>query len=187
LLDAEGKRVCSVIAEGAQKMSTLIDDLLAFSRLGRSAINPRELDMEEMANAVFQDLTTAQTRKRIDFQVDAAPPVMGDQALLKQVWVNLLSNAIKFSSRKRRAVIRVHGEKKESETVYSVQDNGAGFDMQYTHKLFGVFQRLHSVKEFEGNGVGLALVQRVVLRHGGRVWAEAKPGKGATFYFSLPG
>lgn len=187
LLDAEGKRVCSVIAEGAQKMSTLIDDLLAFSRLGRSAINPRKLDMEELANAVFQDLTTAQTRKRIDFQVDAAPPVMGDLALLRQVWVNLISNAIKFSSRKRRAVIRVHGEKGESENVYSVEDNGAGFDMQYTHKLFGVFQRLHSVKEFEGNGVGLALVQRVVLRHGGRVWAEGKPGKGATFYFSLPG
>jgi signal transduction histidine kinase len=186
LLDAEGSRVCSVISESAQKMSALIDDLLAFSRLGRSAINPCKLNMEELANAVFQDLTTAQSRKRIDFQVDAAPPGMGDMALLRQVWVNLISNAIKFSSRKRRAVIRVHGENSESETVYSVQDNGAGFDMQYTHKLFGVFQRLHSAKEFEGNGVGLALVQRVVLRHGGRVWAEGKTGKGATFYFSLP-
>jgi signal transduction histidine kinase len=186
LLDAEGSRVCSVISESAQKMSALIDDLLAFSRLGRSAVNPCKLNMEELANAVFQDLTTAQSRKRIDFQVDAAPPGVGDLALLRQVWVNLISNAIKFSSRKRRAVIRVHGENSESETVYSVQDNGAGFDMQYTHKLFGVFQRLHSVKEFEGNGVGLALVQRVVLRHGGRVWAEGQPGKGATFYFSLP-
>jgi len=186
LLDAEGKRVCSVIAEGAQKMSDLIDDLLAFSRLGRSAINPRKLDMEALANAVFQDLTTAKSRKHIDFRVDAAPSVMGDLSLLRQVWVNLISNAIKFSSKQKRAVIRVHGEKTESEVVYSVQDNGAGFDMQYTHKLFGVFQRLHSAKEFEGNGVGLALVQRVVLRHGGRVWAEGETGKGATFYFSLP-
>jgi signal transduction histidine kinase len=186
LLDAEGKRICSVISESAHKMGGLINDLLAFSRLGRSAINPRKLEMEELANAVFQDLTTAKSRKRIDFQVDAAPAVMGDLSLVRQVWVNLISNAIKFSSRQKRAVIRVHGENTGVEIVYSVQDNGVGFDMQYTHKLFGVFQRLHSVKEFEGNGVGLALVQRVVLRHGGRVWAEGQIGKGSTFYFSLP-
>jgi signal transduction histidine kinase len=186
LLDAEGKRVCSVISESAHKMSVLIDDLLSFSRLGRSAINPRKLNMEEMANAVFQDLTTAQSRKRIDFRVDAATPVMGDLSLLRQVWVNLISNAIKFSSKQKRAVIRVRGENTEGEVVYSVQDNGVGFDMQYANKLFGVFQRLHSAREFEGNGVGLALVQRVVLRHGGRVWAEGEIGKGATFYFSLP-
>jgi light-regulated signal transduction histidine kinase (bacteriophytochrome) len=142
--------------------------------------------MESLANSVFQDLTTAQSRKRIDFQVDAAPPVMGDMSLLRQVWVNLISNAIKFSSRRRRAVIRVHGENTEGEVVYSVQDNGVGFDMQYADKLFGVFQRLHSVREFEGNGVGLALVQRVIHRHGGRVWAEGQIGKGATFNFSLP-
>ena len=186
LLDAEGKRICSVISESARKMSGLIDDLLAFSRLGRSAINPGKLDMESLANSVFQDLTTAQSRKRIDFKVDAAPPVMGDMSLLRQVWVNLISNAIKFSSRRRRAVIRVHGENTEGEVVYSVQDNGVGFDMQYADKLFGVFQRLHSVREFEGNGVGLALVQRVIHRHGGRVWAEGQIGKGATFNFSLP-
>jgi signal transduction histidine kinase len=186
MLDAEGKRVCSVISEGAHKMSDLIDDLLAFSRLGRSAINPSKLDMKELANSVFQDLTTDKSRKRIDFQVDAAPPAVGDPPLLRQVWVNLISNAIKFSSRRRRAVIRVRGENAEGELIYSVQDNGAGFDMQYASKLFGVFQRLHSTREFEGNGVGLALVQRVVVRHGGRVWAEGKTGKGATFYFTLP-
>lgn len=185
-MDAEGKRVCSVISESADKMSALIDDLLAFSRLGRAAMSPRKLDMEELVNSVFQELTTAKSRKRIDFQVDVVPPVMGDTSLLRQVWVNLISNAIKFSSKQKRAVINVHGENAEGEIVYSVQDNGAGFDMQYTHKLFGVFQRLHSTKEFEGNGVGLALVQRVVLRHGGRVWAEGQIGKGATFYFSLP-
>ena len=185
-LDAEGKRVCSVISDSAHKMSGLIDDLLTFSRLGRSAINPSKIDMETLANSVFQELTTPQGRKRINFKVDSAPPVIGDPALLQQVWVNLISNALKFSSRQKRAVIRVHGEYTENEAVYSVQDNGVGFDMQYAHKLFGVFQRLHSVSEFEGNGVGLALVQRVVNRHGGRVWAEGETGKGATFYFALP-
>ena len=186
LLDAEGKRVCSVISDGAHKMSDLIDDLLAFSRMGRSALNPSKIDMETLVKTIFQELTTAQSRKRIDFQVDTVRPAVGDPALLRQVWVNLLSNAIKFSSRQKHAVIRVKGENGENETVYSVKDNGVGFDMQYAGKLFGVFQRLHSVREFEGNGVGLALVQRVILRHGGRVWAEGEVGKGAIFYFTLP-
>jgi len=186
LLDDEGKRICSVISEGAHKMSDLIDDLLTFSRLGRSALNPSNIDMEAMARAVFQELTTGQSLKRIDFELDSVPPAMGDPALLRQVWANLLSNSIKFSQKKKRAVIKVRGEKTEIETVYSVQDNGVGFDMQYVNKLFGVFQRLHSVKDFEGNGVGLALVQRVIHRHGGRVWAEGETGKGATFYFTLP-
>ena len=186
LLDDEGKRICSVISQGAHKMSDLIDDLLAFSRLGRAAINPSNIDMETLAKTIFQELTTVQSRKRIDFQMDSLPPAVGDPALLRQVWVNLLSNSIKFSRKKKRAVIRVRGENTENETVYSVQDNGVGFDMQYSDKLFGVFQRLHSVKEFEGNGVGLALVQRVIHRHGGRVWAEGEVGKGATFYFTLP-
>jgi len=186
LLDEEGKRICSVISEGAHKMSDLIDDLLTFSRLGRSALNPSSIDMEAMAKAVFQEMTTAQDRKRIDFQMEALPPAMGDPALLKQVWVNLLSNSIKFSRKKRRAVIKVRGERSDGEIAYSVKDNGVGFDMQYIDKLFGVFQRLHSVKDFDGNGVGLALVQRVVHRHGGRVWAEGEIDKGATFYFTLP-
>jgi light-regulated signal transduction histidine kinase (bacteriophytochrome) len=142
--------------------------------------------MEALANSVFQDLTTAKNRKRIDFQVDTVPAVMGDLSLLRQVWVNLIANSIKFSSKQKRAIIRVRGENTEGEIVYSVQDNGVGFDMQFAGKLFGVFQRLHSIREFEGNGVGLALVQRVVLRHGGRVWAEGQIGNGATFYFSLP-
>jgi signal transduction histidine kinase len=186
MLDDEGKRICAVISEGAHKMSDLIDDLLTFSRLGRAALNPSDIDMEAMARSVFQELTTAQSRKRIDFQVETLPPVPGDPALLRQVWVNLLSNSIKFSQKKKRAVIRVRGERSDNEIRYTVQDNGVGFDMQYVDKLFGVFQRLHSVKDFEGNGVGLALVQRVIHRHGGRVWAEGEIDKGATFYFTLP-
>jgi signal transduction histidine kinase len=186
LLDAEGKRICSVITDSTHKMSDLIDDLLALSRLGRSELNPVRINMEEMANVVFQELTTPKSRKRIDFRINSAPPASGDAALLRQVWTNFISNAIKFSSQRKMAVISVHSEIREHEVIYAVRDNGVGFDMQYAHKLFGVFQRLHSVKEFEGNGVGLAIVQRIIHRHGGRVWAEGETGAGASFYFSLP-
>jgi light-regulated signal transduction histidine kinase (bacteriophytochrome) len=118
--------------------------------------------------------------------VGELPAAEGDAALVRQVWINLLSNAVKFSSQKERAIIAVAGAREEDQAVYCVRDNGAGFDMQYAGKLFGVFQRLHTPEEFEGTGIGLALVQRIVLRHGGRVWAEAEVGKGATFSFSLP-
>jgi PAS domain S-box-containing protein len=185
-LDAEGKRICSVIRENTGNMSRLIDDLLAFSRLGRAEMKFFTIDMGTLANSVFYELTTPEQRERIDFHVDSVPPAVGDPTLMHQVWMTLLSNAIKFSSKRERAVIKVRGEHGENETIYSVQDNGVGFDMQYAYKLFGVFQRLHSTREFEGNGVGLAIVQRVIHRHGGRVWAEGKVNEGATFYFSLP-
>ena len=185
-LDAEGKRVCSVIRENTGNMSRLIDDLLAFSRLGRAEMKFFAIDMGTLANSVCYEMTTPEQRERIDFHVDSVPPAVGDPALMHQVWMTLLSNAIKFSSKRERAVIKVRGEHGENETIYSVQDNGVGFDMQYAHKLFGVFQRLHSTREFEGNGVGLAIVQRLIHRHGGRVWAEGKVGEGAIFYFTLP-
>jgi light-regulated signal transduction histidine kinase (bacteriophytochrome) len=184
-LDTEGKRLCSIVRENTGKMSRLIDDLLAFSRLGRADMNLSRIDMETMANSVFYELTTPEGRGRIDFQVSALPPAVADPTLMRQVWMNLLSNAIKFSSRRQRAVIKVSAQQDQGESVYAVRDDGAGFDMQYVGKLFGVFQRLHSSKEFEGTGVGLALVQRVIRRHGGRVWAEGEPNKGATFYFAL--
>jgi light-regulated signal transduction histidine kinase (bacteriophytochrome) len=184
-LDTEGQRLCSVVRGNTGKMSQLIDDLLAFSRLGRAQMNLSDIDMGAMANAVFHELTTPESRARIDFQVGDLPPAVADPTLMRQVWMNLLSNAIKFSSKRERAVIKVSARQKQGEIAYVVQDDGAGFDMQYVDKVFGVFQRLHSSKEFEGTGVGLALVQRVIRRHGGRVWAEGEPDKGATISFTL--
>ncbi len=184
-LDAEGKRVCSVISESARDMGKLIDNLLAFSRVGRTAMQPSPVDMGVLANSIFHELTTPESRARIDFNVGPLLPALGDPTLLRQVWMNLLGNAVKFSSQEERAVIEVCAEQQDDETVYSVRDNGAGFDMQYADKLFGVFQRLHRAKDFEGTGVGLAIVQRIIRRHGGRIWAQGEPGKGATFYFTL--
>ena len=184
-LDAEGKRICGAIRQGARTMGKLIDDLLAFSRLGRVDMQMYSVDMTSMANTVFQDVTTPDDRKRIDLRITPLSKAMGDSVLLRQVWMNLLINAVKFSSKKERSNIEVGCEDKDDEVVYFVRDNGAGFDMHYVDKLFGVFQRLHSTKEFEGTGVGLAIVQRIVHRHGGWVRAEGEPDKGATFYFAL--
>ena len=143
-------------------------------------------DMKALASSVYGELTHSSERERIDFRIGKLPAAEGDPSLLHQVWVNLISNAIKFSSKKERAVIEVGTKKSDAENIFFVRDNGAGFDIQYVDKLFGVFQRLHSEDEFEGTGVGLAIVQRIVQRHGGRVWAEGNVDKGATFYFSLP-
>jgi PAS domain S-box-containing protein len=184
-LNTEGKRICSVVRENTKSMGQLIDDLLAFSRLGRAEMSLSPIEMGTMANSIFHELTTPESRARIDFQVGALPPALADPTLMRQVWMNLLANAIKFSSKRKRAVIKVSAQQNQGESVYVVQDNGAGFDMQYVDKVFGVFQRLHSSKDFEGTGVGLALVQRVIRRHGGRVWAEGEPNKGATLYFAL--
>jgi two-component system sensor kinase len=142
--------------------------------------------MKSLVYSVFGELTREPDRERIDFKVGKLPPADGDPALLHQVWFNLLSNAIKFSSKVDRAIIEVGTKRSEDELVYFVRDNGAGFDIQYVDKMFGVFQRLHSDDEFEGTGVGLAIVQRIIQRHGGRVWAEGEVDRGATLYFSLP-
>jgi PAS domain S-box-containing protein len=185
-LDAEGQRVCQVIIGETQRMGNLIDDLLSFSRLSRKEIQPAQVDMKSLALSVFGELTSEPARERIDFKIGKLPLANGDPALLHQVWINLLSNAIKFTSKRERAVIEVGSKRSEEQVVYYVRDNGAGFDIQYVDKMFGVFQRLHSEDEFEGTGVGLAIVQRIVQRHGGRVWAEGEVNKGATLYFSLP-
>lgn len=185
-LEAEAKRVCEVIISETRRMGKLIDDLLAFSRLSRKQIQPAQVNMSALAYSVFGELTKESDRERIDFKIGKIPMAEGDPALLHQVWINLLANAIKFSSRVDRAVIEVGTKRSESEHVYYVRDNGAGFDIQYVDKLFGVFQRLHSEDEFEGTGVGLAIVQRIIQRHGGRVWAEGEVDRGATLYFSLP-
>lgn len=184
-LDAEGQRICGVIRYQTQRMGELIDDLLAFSRLGQTAMHMFPINMEALATSVFDDLATPEARERIDFRVDSLPPAVGDPTMIRQVWTNLMANAIKFSANRERAVIEVSGKQRARENVYSVRDNGVGFDMQYADKLFGVFQRLHGKREFEGTGVGLAIVQRVIHRHGGRVWAESEVGQGAVFYFTL--
>jgi light-regulated signal transduction histidine kinase (bacteriophytochrome) len=183
--DAEGRRFCGLISNNTRRMGELIDDLLAFSRLGRAKMHPAPVDMASLANATFLELTALSERARIDFHLEPLPPATGDPALLRQVWANLLANAVKFSAKKERPSIEVRGVQQGGAVVYSIRDNGAGFDMRYVDKLFGVFQRLHNVREFEGTGVGLAIVQRIVHRHGGRVWAEGAPGEGATFYFTL--
>ena len=186
-LDAEGHRLLGVVRANVMRMSLLIDDLLRFSRTGRSELKHGRLDMEKMVRSVFAELIPgAVERTSIDFAVGTLPEAKGDAALVRQVWFNLLSNAVKFTSRRERPVIEVSGRLEGNQAVYVVRDNGVGFDMQYVDKLFGVFQRLHSPDEFEGTGIGLALVQRIVSRHGGRVWAEAEVGKGATFSFTLP-
>jgi PAS domain S-box-containing protein len=185
-LDAEGQRVCQIIIGETQRMGKLIDDLLAFSRLSRKEIQPALVDMKALALSVFGELTSEPARERIDFKIGKLPVANGDPALLHQVWVNLLSNAIKFTSKRERAIIEAGSKRSDEQVVYYVRDNGAGFDIQYVDKMFGVFQRLHSEDEFEGTGVGLAIVQRIVQRHGGRVWAEGEVNKGATLYFSLP-
>ncbi|HOI16844.1 MAG TPA: ATP-binding protein, partial [Geobacteraceae bacterium] len=184
-LDEEGKRVCNVISASAREMGKLIDDLLAFSRISRTTMEPSDIDMTTIARSVFFEMTSQQERERIDFEVLPLPQAQGDPTLIRQVWTNLLSNAVKFSAKKERAAIKVSAGEQGGKVVYKVQDNGAGFDMKYVPKLFGVFQRLHSTREFPGTGVGLAIVQRIVVRHGGRIWAEGEPGKGATFYFTM--
>jgi PAS domain S-box-containing protein len=185
-LDAEGLRLCGVVRGEAQRMGRLIDDLLMLSRLGRTAMQSAPVDMATLAREVFDDLTKDADRLRVMFRLDELPSAIGDRSLLRQVWVNLLGNALKFSARLPCAIIQVHGRREGHDVVYTVRDNGAGFDMAYQQKLFGVFQRLHSDHEFEGTGVGLAIVQRVVRRHGGRVWAEGTVGRGASFTFALP-
>ncbi len=185
-LDDEGRRVMGVIAGEAERMGHLIDGLLTYSRLGRTEMAPARIDMRTLADSVFHELTTEKDRERIDFRLDSVPPAIGDATLIRQVWGNLISNAIKYSSGRERAVIEVRGKYREEEIEYTVEDNGAGFDMQYADKLFGVFQRLHNSREFEGTGVGLANVHRAILRHGGRIWAYGEEDKGAAFYFTLP-
>ncbi|MDX8399610.1 MAG: ATP-binding protein, partial [Gallionellaceae bacterium] len=170
--------------DNTSRMGQLIDDILSFSRTSRLGMSSSEIDMENLARSVSQELLPATSKLQIE--ITPLPPFTGDKAMLRQVFVNLLSNAIKFSGNSASPAIRVGCTVTLDEAIYFVQDNGAGFDMKFAHKLFGVFQRLHSVDEFEGTGIGLAIVQRIISRHGGRVWAEGKVDEGARIYFALP-
>jgi PAS domain S-box-containing protein len=185
-VDDEGRRYLDVIMQNTHKMGQLIDDLLAFSRMGRKSLEAASLDMEQMARQTFAELQEQHPDRALELRLESLPAGRGDPAMFRQVFFNLVSNAVKYSRGRNPAVIEIGARVEPTETVYFVRDNGVGFEMDYVHKLFGVFQRLHSSEEFEGTGVGLALVQRIVQRHGGRVWAEGKLGVGATFYFTQP-
>jgi PAS domain S-box-containing protein len=184
-LPEEGQRYLRTIRNGAQKMGTLIDDLLTFSRLHRLPLQKTRTDTVAMVKGILAELLLQEMERPVEVQVGDLPPCQADPALLKQVWINLLSNALKYTRTRHPAVIEVGSEKQGGNTVYFVRDNGTGFDMRYSEKLFGVFQRLHRVEDYEGTGVGLAIVQRIIHRHGGHVWADATPDVGATFYFTL--
>ncbi len=185
-LDAEGRRLLGIVQAGARRMGLLIDDLLRFSRLLRQPLRMDEVDMTSLVGDVFSEIRSRSSGRDVELRLSPLPPATADPALIRQVWANLIDNAIKYTGREERAVIEVSGEVGEDRVAYHVRDNGVGFDMAHSGALFGVFQRLHGSDEFEGTGVGLALVQRIVQRHHGQVWANAAPGEGATFSFSLP-
>jgi PAS domain S-box-containing protein len=185
-LDAEARRYLSVIRDNSRRMGELIDDLLSFSRLGRLPVAAQEIDIESLVHEVVDEALTVPMDPVPRVAIGRLPRARGDRALLRQVWTNLISNAIKYSSKTAQPRIEVTGERSAAENWYSVSDNGVGFNMQYADKLFGVFQRLHHAGEFSGTGVGLAIVHRVVTRHGGRVWAEGRVDEGAVFSFTLP-
>ncbi|HWA28844.1 MAG TPA: PAS domain S-box protein [Lacunisphaera sp.] len=184
-LPDEGRRQLQTIRSAAQQMGVLIDDLLTFSRLSRQSLAARRVDFNAMVRGVLQELGAPWADRRVEVRCADLPPALGDPALLKQVWLNLLSNALKYSGKRSPAVIEIGVADKAGRPAYFVRDNGTGFDMRYAGKLFGVFQRLHRPEEFEGTGVGLAIVQRIVQRHGGQVWADAAVDRGATFHFTL--
>lgn len=185
-IDVDGVRMLHVIQDNANKMSFLIDDLLAYSRLGHKEMILSEINMFEMAESVYNELINKPGNENIDFRLQKIPDAYGDPSLIRQVLINLIGNAIKYTSKIPDRIIEITHRKEGNESIFCITDNGAGFDMAQYHKMFGVFQRLHTSKEFEGNGIGLAIVQRIIESHRGRVWAEGEVNKGATFYFSLP-
>jgi signal transduction histidine kinase len=185
-LDAEGRRFLTVIRENTKRMGALVDDLLAFSRLGRQAVSKSPVNMEALVREVLDEALRDHKGTPPLVQIEQLPTANADRGLLRQVWVNLISNALKYGSKSAQPTITVSGQRSSTECAYVIRDNGVGFSMEYVEKLFGVFQRLHRADEFEGSGVGLAIVHRIVSRHGGRIWAEGAINQGAIFSFALP-
>ncbi len=187
VLGERSRRYLETISTSAKRMGGLIDDLLVFSRMGRAEMRQTRFAMDRLVKEVLKEMTVELQSRQIEWEIDPLPEVWGDRAMLKQVWVNLLSNAVKYTRPRERARIQICcARTSERELQFFVRDNGVGFDTQYSNRLFGVFQRLHHPEEFDGTGIGLANVRRIVHRHGGRTWAEAKVNEGATFYFTLP-
>ena len=185
-LDETDRRYLTTIIASTKGLGTLIDELLAFSRMSRTELRSTQVNMDAMVHEVAKDVQPDAMGRKIDWRIGGLAEVRGDPAMLRQVWRNLLGNAVKYTRERELAVIEVTHQRTATEDVFRVKDNGAGFEMEYVAKLFGVFQRLHSTAEFEGTGIGLANVRRIVERHGGRTWAEGAVGEGATFFFSLP-
>ena len=185
-LDVEGVKVLHSIMSNSKKMGQLIDDLLAFSRLGRKQVVFSEINMSALVKTVIEEVTSLEGQNIPEFYVDDLPNASGDQSLIKQVWINLISNAVKYSQYKAKTRVEIRTYTKDGLVFYTIKDEGAGFDMAYYDKIFGVFERLHSQEEFDGTGIGLAIVQKIVQKHRGTVWAESKIDEGACFYFSLP-
>jgi PAS domain S-box-containing protein len=186
VLGVEGQRLLNNITSSAALMSQLIDDLLKFSRMSKLEVVNANVDVHRMVNEIMQERLQISESVNCQVAVKELPGCMADESMLKLVWFNLLDNAIKYSSKKDTPVIEIGGSRKEAVSEYYIKDNGVGFDMKYADKLFGVFQRLHNQREFPGTGLGLALVQRIVHKHNGQIWAEAVPDGGATFYFTIP-
>lgn len=178
----ETRRHIEAMSEQASRMSELIEDMLRLSRLGREPLQKRTVDMRSLVQEVVGELRAAEAARAVEIRIGELPAVQADPSLLRQVWVNLVANALKFTRRRDSALIEISGEHK----VYSIRDNGAGFDPRRAERLFGIFQRLHAAKDFEGTGVGLSIARRIIERHGGSIWAEGEPGRGAAFHFTLP-
>ena len=185
-LDEEGQRYLRIIDGSGQRMTRLLDDLLLLSRLARQEMKFSQVNMHKLVTSIWDELKSKCPTRQIDFKIDSLPQGCGDAALLRQIWTNLLDNAIKFTGSRERAKIEISGNPEPDYLVYCINDTGVGFDMKAAPKLFGVFQRLHTEEEFKGTGIGLAIVRRLVRRHSGEVWADAKMNEGATFCFTLP-
>jgi light-regulated signal transduction histidine kinase (bacteriophytochrome) len=185
-LSEKGKRYIDTIIDSAYTAGTLVDNLLRFSHMGRTALKPRRVDMTALIDEIRQKLPVDPPERRIQWVVGDLPVITADPVLIRLVFENLLDNAVKYTRPREKARIEIGSHRKDGETVFFVRDNGVGFDMKYIDKLFGVFQRLHRMEEFEGTGIGLANVRRIVERHGGRAWAEGALNGGATFSVSLP-
>jgi signal transduction histidine kinase len=185
-LGEEGRRVIGIIRHGSQKMDQLIVGLLEFSRAGRERLDLDRIDMTALARTAAADIMAVYTGPKPHIDIAELPTVAGDATVMRQVWSNLIGNALKYSAKRPEPRIKISGRIEDREAIYQVEDNGAGFDMRYVDKLFGVFQRLHRTEDFSGTGVGLAIVQRIVARHGGRIWAQGAPDAGACFQFALP-
>jgi light-regulated signal transduction histidine kinase (bacteriophytochrome) len=185
-LDDEGLRILGIIRSNAEQMQVLIDDLHSLSLVTKNSLKITHIDMTSMVKALCHEVQKATNKSETKFVIGSIPDAEADNTLIKQVWINLINNAVKFSGKRSDPTIIITGIQKGNELIYSIKDNGVGFNPAYTDKLFGAFNRLHSRDDFEGTGIGLSVVRRIIHRHGGRVWAESEPDKGATFWFTLP-